>query len=77
MLDIKDMSEADKLYNFLSGLQGWAQLELRRQGVRDLPTAMAAADALVDFRQNRDDGEERKPKSKDKGKKKVWEGKKS
>jgi hypothetical protein len=57
MLDIKDMSEADKLYNFLSGLQGWAQLELRRQGVRDLPTAMAAADALVDFRQSREDGE--------------------
>jgi len=50
MLDIKDMSEADKLYNFMIGLQMWAQLELRRKGVRDLPTATAAADALVDFR---------------------------
>ncbi|XP_059437724.1 uncharacterized protein LOC132170646 [Corylus avellana] len=71
MLDIKDMSEADKLYNFTSGLQVWAQLELRRQGVRDLPSAMAAADALVDFRQSKEDGEKPKPKSKDKGKKKV------
>jgi hypothetical protein len=75
MLDIKDMSKADKLYNFLYGLKGWAQLKLRRQGVHDLPTAMAAADALVDFHQSREDGEQRKPKSKDKGKKEGmgWE----
>ncbi|KAL6321338.1 hypothetical protein AAG906_016393 [Vitis piasezkii] len=33
MLDIKNMSEEDKLFNFMSGLQGWAQTELRRQGV--------------------------------------------
>lgn len=31
------------------GLQGWAQAELRRSRVQDLPTALAAADALVDF----------------------------
>jgi hypothetical protein len=49
ILDIKDMSKADKLYNFMTGLQLWAQLELRRQGVWDLPSAMAAADGLVDF----------------------------
>jgi hypothetical protein len=28
MLDIKDMSEADKLYNFMTSLQMWAQLKL-------------------------------------------------
>ncbi|RVX03852.1 Transposon Tf2-2 polyprotein [Vitis vinifera] len=50
MLDIKNMSEEDKLFNFMSGLQGWAQTELRRQGVRDLPAAMAAADCLVDYK---------------------------
>ena len=50
MLDIKNMSDDDKLFNFMSGLQGWAQTELRRQGVRDLPTAMAAADCLVDYK---------------------------
>ena len=40
----------DKLFNFMSGLQGWAQTELRRQGVWDLSTAMATADCLVDYR---------------------------
>ncbi|KAL0346356.1 UNVERIFIED_CONTAM: hypothetical protein Scaly_1651600 [Sesamum calycinum] len=35
MLDIRDISEEDKLFNFLSGLQTWAQTELRRQGVKD------------------------------------------
>ncbi|RVW59557.1 Retrovirus-related Pol polyprotein from transposon 297 [Vitis vinifera] len=32
MLDIKNMSEKDKFFNFMSGLQWWAQTELRRQG---------------------------------------------
>jgi hypothetical protein len=77
ILDIKDMSKADKLYNFMYGLQVWAQLEVRRQGVCDLPTAMTTADALMDFRQSREDGEQRKPKPKDKSKKKEWDGKKS
>ena len=50
ILDIKDMSEVDKLFNFMSKLQGWAQTELRRQGVQDLPSAMAAADCVSDYR---------------------------
>ena len=50
ILDIKDMSEVDKLFNFMFGLQRWAQTELRRQGVQDLPSAMAAADCLSDYR---------------------------
>lgn len=49
MLDIQDMSEVDRLFNFMSGLQPWAQTELRRQGLKDLPTAMAAAEGLMDF----------------------------
>ena len=49
MLDIHGMYEEDKLFNFISGLQPWAQTELRRHGVTDLPTAMAAAERLVDF----------------------------
>ncbi|KAG6533506.1 hypothetical protein ZIOFF_007381 [Zingiber officinale] len=53
MLDIQNMSEEDKLYNFLYGLQPWAQVELRRQNVRDLPSAIAAADALVDLRMSK------------------------
>ncbi|XP_047335782.1 uncharacterized protein LOC124939344 [Impatiens glandulifera] len=50
MLDVKDMSEEDKLFNFLSGLQPWAQTELRRQDVKNLPSVVAAADRLVDFK---------------------------
>ncbi|KAK4381475.1 hypothetical protein Sango_2964300 [Sesamum angolense] len=38
MLDVRDMSEEDKLFNFMAGLKPWAQTELRRQGVKDLPT---------------------------------------
>ena len=30
MLDIKNMSDEDKLFNFMSELQGWAQMEFRR-----------------------------------------------
>ena len=44
------MSNDEKLFNFMSGLQGWAQTELRRQRVQDLPTAMATADCLVDYK---------------------------
>jgi hypothetical protein len=49
MLDISNMSDEDKLFNFMSGLQPWAQAELRRQNVRDVQGAMAAADSLADY----------------------------
>lgn len=49
MLDIQNMSDEDKLHNFISGMQVWAQNELRRQNVKDLPSAIAVADSLVDF----------------------------
>ena len=48
MLDIRNRFEEDKLFNFISGLQGWAQTKLRRQGVRDLPIAMVTTDFLLD-----------------------------
>ncbi|KAL3626889.1 hypothetical protein CASFOL_029294 [Castilleja foliolosa] len=50
MLDIRDMSEEDKIFNFIAGLQPWAQAELRKVGVKDLQGAMAAADHLVDYK---------------------------
>ena len=53
MLDIQNMSEEEKLHNFISGMQAWAQNELRRQNVKDLPSAIAAADSLVDYRNTR------------------------
>ena len=50
ILDIKDMSKVDKLFNFMSRLQGWAQTKLRRQGVQDFPSTMAIMDCLVDYK---------------------------
>lgn len=44
------MSDEDKLFNFMSGLQPWAQTELRKQDVRHLLAAIVTADSLVDFR---------------------------
>ena len=43
-----------------------AQLELRRQGVRDFSSAMATADGLVDFNQNKEGGKNKSPSSKTK-----------
>lgn len=69
MLDIKNMSEENKLFNFMSGLR-WAQIELRRQGVKDLPSAMDAADSLVSYKLGKSsESDASKPKSKDKNKK--------
>ncbi|KAK4397821.1 hypothetical protein Sango_1257600 [Sesamum angolense] len=70
MLDVRDMSEEDKLFNFLSGLQTWAHTELRRQGVKDLSSAIAAADRLVDIRvaNSYDPEKEKKDSGKEKGK---------
>lgn len=50
IIDIRNMFEEDKLFNFMIGLQSWAQMELRRLAVKDLPSAMVAADSLLDFK---------------------------
>ena len=49
MLDIRNMSEEDKLHTFLTGLHNWARIELVRQGVQDFASARAAADRLLDL----------------------------
>ena len=76
MLDIKNMLEEDKLFNFMSELQGWAQTKLKRQWVRDLPAAMAAADCLVDYKMGGAISTMQRPKSEG-GKKAKAEGKTS
>ncbi|XP_077217959.1 uncharacterized protein LOC143852459 [Tasmannia lanceolata] len=48
MLDIKSMSEQNKLFQFLEGLKPWAQTELQRRGVQNLVEAMTAAEKLFD-----------------------------
>ena len=74
MLDIKNMLEEDKFFNFMSGLQGWAQTKLHRQGVCDLPTTMVEADCLVDYKMGGAISTMQKPKSEG-GKKAKAEGK--
>ena len=74
MLDIKNMLEEDKFFNFMSGLQGWAQTKLHRQGVCDLPTAMIEADSLVDYKMGGAISTMQKPKSEG-GRKAKVEGK--
>ncbi|KAL0408151.1 UNVERIFIED_CONTAM: hypothetical protein Sradi_1749500 [Sesamum radiatum] len=49
MLDIRDMSEKDKLFTFMEGLKPWARLELQHQRVTDLGSTMTAAERLTDF----------------------------
>ena len=49
MLDIKDMSEEDKLFYFIEGLKPWARTELQRQRVQDLATAQTAAEHLTNY----------------------------
>lgn len=44
------MFEVDKLFSFMHHLLGWAQVELRRQGVKDLLATMATAEGLVDYK---------------------------
>ncbi|XP_070013273.1 uncharacterized protein [Nicotiana sylvestris] len=48
-LDIQNMSDEDKFHNFIFGMQGGAQNKIRRQKVKDLPSAIMATYALVDF----------------------------
>ncbi|RVW17197.1 Retrovirus-related Pol polyprotein from transposon 17.6 [Vitis vinifera] len=76
MLDIKNMSEEDKIFKFMFGTQEWAQTELWRQGVHDLPVAMVAADCLVDYKMGSAISTTQKPKSEG-GRKAKVEGKTS
>ncbi|KAL2923900.1 Retrovirus-related Pol polyprotein from transposon 17.6 [Bienertia sinuspersici] len=72
MLDIDGMSEQDKLYTFIAGLKPWAQTELRRQKVEDLTSAIAAAEALVDWKPRNENTDKGKEKANDKGKKRKF-----
>ncbi|KAA0045427.1 uncharacterized protein E6C27_scaffold294G00240 [Cucumis melo var. makuwa] len=49
MLDIRDMSEKDKVFCFVEGLKPWARAKLYEQRVQDLTSAYAAAERLFDL----------------------------
>ncbi|KAJ4970917.1 hypothetical protein NE237_004016 [Protea cynaroides] len=69
MLDITDMSKKDRLFFFMDGLQKWAEHELTRQGVKDLASALTAAECLVEFSDKASDSSKSKQtKSYNKGK---------
>ncbi|KAA8544146.1 hypothetical protein F0562_022218 [Nyssa sinensis] len=74
MLDVNNVFKEDRLFNFMSGLQGWAQVELQRQGVRDLPNAIAATNSLVDLSLDKSISTIGKPKKFDKSSGKAKDG---
>ncbi|KAA0066694.1 uncharacterized protein E5676_scaffold384G00210 [Cucumis melo var. makuwa] len=49
MLDIRDMSEKDKVFCFVEGLKPWARAKLYEQRVQDLTSAYVAAERLFDL----------------------------
>ncbi|TYK22237.1 uncharacterized protein E5676_scaffold333G001330 [Cucumis melo var. makuwa] len=49
ILDIRDMSEKDKVFCFVEGLKPWAKTKLYEQRVQDLTSAYAAAKRLFDL----------------------------
>ncbi|KAA0034110.1 uncharacterized protein E6C27_scaffold65G001000 [Cucumis melo var. makuwa] len=49
MLDIRNMSEKDKVFYFVEGLKPWARAKLYEQRVQDLTSAYAAAERLFDL----------------------------
>ncbi|KAA0043311.1 reverse transcriptase [Cucumis melo var. makuwa] len=55
MLDIRDMSEKDKAFCFVEGLESWAKTKLYEQKVQDLMSAYAAAKRLFDLTSNSQD----------------------
>eukprot|EP00253_Pinus_taeda_P003556 PITA_03556 len=48
VLELLDMAEKDKVFNFIIGLKPWACNEVKRQKIRTLEEAFAAVDRLVD-----------------------------
>ena len=47
--NVKDMSDANKLFNFLSILQNLAQIEVRMQGAKDLLSTIVTTETLMDL----------------------------
>ncbi|KAF2317306.1 hypothetical protein GH714_019965 [Hevea brasiliensis] len=49
MLDIKDISEIDMVFNFLKGLKPWAKYELMRLNVKEISVALSTIKSLDDY----------------------------
>ncbi|KAA0040334.1 uncharacterized protein E5676_scaffold142G004340 [Cucumis melo var. makuwa] len=66
MLDIRDMSEKDKVFCFFEGLKSWAKTKLYEQRVQDPTSAYAAAERLFDLSNDSQDTR-RRPSSSSRG----------
>ena len=61
MQEALGMNKKALLFDFMENLQGWAEQDLRRRGVRDLATIMAVIESLMDYKRSKyfdDEGSE-------------------
>eukprot|EP00253_Pinus_taeda_P035583 PITA_35583 len=69
VLELPDMAERDKVFNFIVGLKPWARNEVKRQRIRTLEEAFATIDRLVEHHDETSDDRKKKfDKPKDKKK---------
>ena len=69
VLELPDMAERDKVFNFIIGLKPWARNEVKRQRIRTLEEAFAAVDRLVEhYDETSDDRKQKFDKPKEKKK---------
>ncbi|KAH9617444.1 hypothetical protein KSS87_013192, partial [Heliosperma pusillum] len=61
MLEISDMSETVRTFEFINGLKRWAQQEVMRQNRRTLSAAISAAERLLDFHGERESAPSKTP----------------
>jgi len=68
VLELPDMAEKDKVFNFVIGLKPWAHNEVKRQKIRTLEEAFAAVDRLVDHYDETSNEKKKSDKPKEKKK---------
>eukprot|EP00253_Pinus_taeda_P018057 PITA_18057 len=69
VLELLDMAEKDKVFNFIIGLKPWARNEVKRQKIRTLEEAFAAVDRLMDHYDETSNERKKSDKPKEKKKK--------
>eukprot|EP00253_Pinus_taeda_P035778 PITA_35778 len=60
VLELPDMAERDKVFNFIIGLKLWASNEVKRQRIRTLEEAFAVVDRLVEHYDETSDDRKKK-----------------
>eukprot|EP00253_Pinus_taeda_P019438 PITA_19438 len=67
-LELPDMAERDKVFNFIIGLKPWVHNEVKRQKIRTLEEAFAAIDRLVNHYDETSNEKKKSDKPKEKKK---------